>query len=165
MCSTIVDFKVERIPNLFIILGIVSGIFFKIFESNDSSWQSFAIGILIPLVSLFPLFVIRAIGAGDIKLLLVTGVYLGARGSFYVICFSIIIGAFIALMKIMKNGLAKERFMYLFDFVNSCPNISFNEIKNINYIGDKSRLSRGIKMHFSLPVLLATIFVLWRKIY
>ncbi|MDE5866801.1 MAG: prepilin peptidase, partial [Lachnospiraceae bacterium] len=69
------DYKHDRIPNSIIMFGTVIG-FLSHFRGND--WQgifSAGVVILISFCILYPLFRIGGIGAGDVKLLLMTGSY------------------------------------------------------------------------------------------
>lgn len=55
------------------------------------------LGALVPLV-LFPLFMLRALGAGDIKLLMVLGLLLGPGNSFRLVIITVLLGGVGALL-------------------------------------------------------------------
>lgn len=69
------DLITGKIYNLIILIGLVSGSLFSIF-GGEPAVSLYALGVLTPLV-LFPFYCMRLIGAGDVKLFMVVGGYMG----------------------------------------------------------------------------------------
>lgn len=113
------DIKSRKIKNkltlTFIILGLLTNLIFSGVEGLINS----LLGILIPIVLLFGLYALRMLGAGDIKLLSALGAVFGAREILKIMAYSFIAGGIIALVLIMVRKNAKERLLYLFNYLKS----------------------------------------------
>jgi prepilin peptidase CpaA len=67
------DAKSFRIPNAIIVTGVALGIALNSFVPDGLGFTSAALGMLAGLVGLFPLYLLRIWGAGDVKLMAVVG--------------------------------------------------------------------------------------------
>jgi prepilin peptidase CpaA len=86
------DLKYRKIPNRLCLYGVLSGLLLAfIGVSGVTPLQSLG-GIVIPVFTLWVLFVIRALGAGDIKLLCAIGAFAGPDIC-KIVCLSMIYGA------------------------------------------------------------------------
>ena len=97
------DFKRDRVYNGWIFLGILAGLFFHIQEGGWYGACSAAIPMLIPFVLLYPIYKIGALGAGDIKLFMVSGSFLKTEQLVHVIMVSFIIAALFYLLEMCKT--------------------------------------------------------------
>jgi prepilin peptidase CpaA len=72
------DIKNHRIPNLLVMAGMVAGIFL---HARQDGWHGLAFGaagIAVGLAVLLPFYVMRILGAGDVKLMAMVGGFLGS---------------------------------------------------------------------------------------
>lgn len=76
------DLLAHRIPNRLTGPLLVAGILFQIVKSGWSGIPDALLGALIGLALLLPFYVMRAMGAGDVKLLAALGTLLGPYWSF-----------------------------------------------------------------------------------
>ena len=69
-------------------------------------------GLCIPVICLLPLFYFHMLGAGDIKLLAVTGAFLGWKS--LVVCFmgALFVGGIISVYKMCRYHIFQKRFAY-----------------------------------------------------
>jgi len=72
------DLRSYKISNHLILIGIITGFLFDVYEYGQAGISLWLPGILLPVILLFPLFIIKALGAGDIKLFSVIGSFYGA---------------------------------------------------------------------------------------
>lgn len=106
-----IDFKSYRIPNVFIILGIVYRILLLPFELifiNKGVWitllsEIIAAAALLLASFLCSLCIKNSIGFGDIKLFIVMGLLLGLDGIWGAIFLSLIISFFIAIFLLITK--------------------------------------------------------------
>lgn len=103
--AAIMDYISCRVRNWLIIAGLLLGIGSSYYVSGVKGVQDALFGIMIPVLILFPLFLKRYFGAGDIKLLCVAGSFLGPVRIFTCICLSVVMsGAF----GLAKRAILKE---------------------------------------------------------
>lgn len=106
-----IDFKTYRIPNLFIVFGLVCRgivLIFELFFGNPYIWTNLlseviAAGALLLAAVLCALVVKNGIGFGDMKLFIVMGLFLGMDGvwgaMFLALIVSFIIAVFLLITK------------------------------------------------------------------
>lgn len=162
MCAVITDLSETRIPNFIIITGIISGIFYRVLCEGDRGYGVLVLGILLPVVIFFPLFMIRAMGAGDIKLFAVTGTFFTVGQNIRCIVIAILIGGVFALVKVLFYKNIRERFRYMFSYLgNVFRHIMSGQIYAIPYMDrDDSATVKTVGIKFSLPILLSVIWVM-----
>ena len=73
--AVIVDLRTSKIPNAIIVLGYVTGFLYQGICHGYYGIMQGVLGALFPLIVLFPVFVIRGLGAGDLKLLSLAGIF------------------------------------------------------------------------------------------
>jgi prepilin peptidase CpaA len=97
LTSSATDLLYRRIPNLVIVAGGLVAIGLA-FESAGLSGLAHAVGgILLALALLLPLYALRLIGAGDVKLAAAIGGYTGAVGIVEVLITSAILAGLFAI--------------------------------------------------------------------
>lgn len=97
------DLKTDRVPNQYIILGYLTGAFLNLQSYGIRGTIVFLVKSLWPIVLLYILFYIRAVGAGDIKLISVMSSYLEPSTTVHVVIASVFVGAIISIIKILSD--------------------------------------------------------------
>lgn len=95
------DFGNEKISNRLIVSGLFWGLAFRLLGEGSARVVHFLVNISIPVILLFLLFQMRAIGAGDIKLFSVAGGFLTTKQLLYVMLAAFAAGAAIGLIKLV----------------------------------------------------------------
>ncbi len=96
--SAVTDVMTNRIRNNVIFAGLILGV--VLFFSKEA-----AIGFVVPFLILFPLYRMGFCGAGDVKLMMLTGFYLGLEMLLY--CLPAIL--VLSLIFIVAVGVAEKR--------------------------------------------------------
>lgn len=91
----ITDYKKGIIPNKLLVLGAIHRLLYK-----TSIWNHFIV-ILIIFIVFFPFFKLRMLGAGDIKLFMLIGLYLSLQETIISIAISFFIAAVISIAKLI----------------------------------------------------------------
>lgn len=110
--AVILDFKTWKIPNWLVLLGLDTGIFITIQRMGlQQGLANAAIGVLLPILLLYLLFLFGFLGAGDIKLLAAVGAFVGAEIA-RIMLYAFIFGGILSICYIGKNirRLKKKRF-------------------------------------------------------
>lgn len=95
------DFGNEKISNRLIVSGLFWGLAFRLLGEGSAGVVHFLVNISIPVILLFLLFQMRAVGAGDIKLFSVAGGFLTTKLLLYVMLAAFAAGAAIGLIKLV----------------------------------------------------------------
>ena len=96
------DLRTRKIPNPLVMVGMMVVVLLQILLTAYQGQMLLPLlgqllgGMAVPMF-LFPLFMIRALGAGDIKLMMVLGLILGPKATFWVLLYSLIFGGLLAL--------------------------------------------------------------------
>lgn len=118
--ALISDIKTYKIKNIivypFIIIGIITNFYLNGLDGVFFSLK----GMFAPILLLIIFFILRMLGAGDIKFFSAIGSIMGVQFVIFTILYSFLSGGVIALllMIVRKNGI--KRFIYLFKYLKSC---------------------------------------------
>ena len=69
----IFDLKTQKIPNLLIVGFLVIGIVSNIYLDGFSNIIFYLIGWIVPFALLLPIYILKGIGAGDVKMIMAIG--------------------------------------------------------------------------------------------
>jgi len=142
--AAVFDIKTWRIPNIYAICGMMAGILKAVLFQGKHGLCYSIIGMMLPVAVLFVLFLLKAIGGGDIKLFSAIGSFIGAD-----------IG-FIMLYSFIAGGILS--FIYL---ISSIVKSNTNRISNSKLISageNNLNLPFKGKIHFSPAILIGTIW-------
>jgi prepilin peptidase CpaA len=102
--AVIQDFYSMKISNRLIFVGIVSGLAIHIWGYGWSGIGTVLWNISFPVIVLYLFYLVRAVGAGDIKLLSVVGSFFNFKELVLCIAASFLIGALFSLLKLLYSG-------------------------------------------------------------
>ena len=151
--AVISDLVSEKIPNFIILSGLVTGIFYRFVICGETRVDKVILDILLPFFLFFVFFAVKAIGAGDIKLLMVTGLYLGSGKNLWCMFLALSIAAVIGLVRLILGHKLLSRFGSLLRYIKSMAHNNFlRSGETVPYLSGE-RLEKTGKIHFSLPIL------------
>ena len=132
------DMTQTRISNRLIVFGLLIGFIFRLWSEGSMGVLFYVINIFIPVIFLFLLFQVRALGAGDIKLFSMVGAFISTKQLLKLMVLAFCVGALLGICKII----------YQFIFL-------------------RFELRRLTQIHFSPAILIAYVLVvgggLWRR--
>lgn len=149
--AALADLKTDRIPNGFIVVGITIGLAGS--HSFGPGLSHSVISVFLAFLLLYPLFKIGTLGAGDIKVVMMTGVFFTAKEFLIVLAASFAAGAVLSVMKLMTERNAKERLVYLLSYVSEVVGSRQWKLYGEDLNNDYEAYRRN-KIHFTIPVLL-----------
>ncbi|MDR1440742.1 MAG: prepilin peptidase [Clostridiales bacterium] len=118
------DLRSGKVGNRAIAAALACGLAINIAgalaQSAAGLLLSFAAGLLLPFAALLPLFAIRALGAGDIKLLMAAGWIMGLRFSARALACSLLAGGAIALAAAIANRRLAYGMANLWRYAKAC---------------------------------------------
>lgn len=156
------DLRDHRVPNWWVLGGggIGLGIVWWLYAGGaDTAWQIpvwFFLRLLVAIAVFFPLFYVRMIGAGDIKLIALICGFLEFRDGSLSIVYGFLIGAAMALIKMLVQRNLFQRLNYLYAYFRRL--ILTKEVRAYN---DPSRDGYAHTIPFGLCLFLGTLIYLF----
>ncbi|MDP2257840.1 MAG: A24 family peptidase [Polaromonas sp.] len=103
--ASVSDYRTYQIPNLLTVSGMVFGLIYNTavpFSINLGFFWALG-GLLVGFLIMLPLYVLRVMGAGDVKLMAMVGAFLGVTDTLHAVIFSFIVGGMAALAFALFN--------------------------------------------------------------
>ena len=97
------DVTRRRIPNALVLSGLLAGLLLRL----PAGWGPLGgglAGVGLALALTFPLFALRGLGGGDVKLFAAAGAFLGPMGFIAALLASAIIGGLLAVVLAIRRG-------------------------------------------------------------
>lgn len=116
--SMIMDIKWEKVYNYWIAAGLLCSLAAGLNTGQPAELIRYISGMLVPLAVLFPLFLGKMLGTGDIKVFAVLGSMMGVRWILVCMAWSFMIGAAASVPVLLLRCDVKERFLYFFTYLN-----------------------------------------------
>lgn len=107
------DIRYRRIPNWLVLTGIIAGFAWNLYSSGWSGLGHAAAGLGLGFALYFPLYLLRARGAGDVKLLAAVGSIVGPGNCFWVFLLTAILGGVIAIAMLILHKRVVHTFFNL----------------------------------------------------
>jgi len=99
VAAAVIDWRTLRIPNWLTLSGVVYGLAYNAIVPpplrGGIAWA--LTGMAVGLVVLLPLYALRVMGAGDVKLMAMIGAFVGVPDIFQAILFTFIVGGIAAI--------------------------------------------------------------------
>jgi prepilin peptidase CpaA len=108
--AAVFDIRSRRIPNWLVLAGIVVGLSWNVFSGGLSGLGRSAAGLGLGFALYFPLYLLRARGAGDVKLLAAVGAITGPGNVFWVFLLTAVLGGAIAIIFLLFRGRVRQTF-------------------------------------------------------
>ena len=150
LLAALADLKTDRVPNGFIAAGIVTGLTCS--HLSGPGLFCSAASMLLAFLLMYPLFKIGTLGAGDIKVLIMTGCFLAVREFLTVLAAAFAGGALLSIVKLLAERNGKERMFYLLSYVSDVIRSGHWKLYGENLKQDENVYCRN-KIHFTIPVL------------
>ncbi len=120
MVCALSDLQTHKIPNRLILCGLIWAVMCRVFWISQGGilclWDGIA-GLIIPIVLIGPLAALKMIGGGDVKLLAVIGLLLGAKDSINIICASFLYAAIWSAVIVIRRRNLFYRFQILYRYL------------------------------------------------
>ena len=148
------DIRTNKISNRLIGVGLFLGYIRNLIEYGWHGSIYFLIQISLPVVIFYLLFLMRALGAGDIKLFSVISSCIGLHSLLKIIIFSFLLGAVLSCFVLIHNINLYSRLSYFSSYIKTA--LLTKSITKYDYQSD----GKQNFIHFSVPVLIAYIMYL-----
>lgn len=155
--AALADLRTDHIPNGFIILGTVIGILGGLWL--HTGFPQSVLSMLLAFLLMYPLFKIGALGAGDVKVLMMAGSFMEPKAFITVMVSTFVIGAVFSLGKLLIEHNGRERIRYFLSYAAEVARTGHWKIYG-EHMAQDYQLYRKNKIHFTVPVLLGVVMKL-----
>jgi len=152
------DLKSARIPNWLTFTAAAAAIVFHTLAPQGQGVGAAAAGLLLGLAIFFPLFALRAMGAGDVKLLAAVGAWVGSGTVFWVAAYGSVAGGVLALLVMVARGhfwqgLQNIRTLLMFWWLSGIkplPSVSLDD-------------PGSVRLPYAVPIAVGLMVTLWLR--
>ncbi len=155
--AALADLKTDHIPNGFIMFGTAIGILGGIWIHTGLPQSVFS--MLLAFLLMYPLFKIGALGAGDVKVFMMTGSFMEPKAFITVMVSAFVTGAVFSLGKLLIEHNGRERISYFLSYVTEVARTGHWKIYG-EYMVQDYQLYRRNKIHFTVPILFGVVMKL-----
>lgn len=153
------DISTYKIPNRLILVSWFVGISWNSIQYGFYGFLYSFLGLLVPILLLFFLFIFRMLGAGDIKLLSTVGVFYGGLFAIEVVYYSLLFASVQAFFLVFRRKNIKDRIVYFLKFFRK----ESSKVRMRNYSqGSEASDKNYYMIHFSVSILLAFLLGYFR---
>ena len=118
--ASLCDITWYRVPNSLIVPAVLFSLFRHISLQGFGGILPWFLGMLVPFILCFIFYRYRMIGASDSKMYSVVGSFVGLRLLFSIMAVSLVLGAAMAIGKMILRNNFRSRFRHLFNYVSCC---------------------------------------------
>lgn len=115
------DLKSRRIPNWLVLVGFIVSLILQLIFSSFNSFHSFkdwGYGLLIGFGLFLPLYLLHAMGAGDVKLMAMVGSFLGPVSAIGAVLTTLVVGGVLSLVVAIWNGVLQQTVTNIYTQLN-----------------------------------------------
>ena len=106
--AVITDLRARIIPNALVLAGALSGVLLAALHPQGIGFLSGLGGLALGLALFLPIYLLRAMGAGDVKLMAMAGAFLGYPAIFEAALWVLLTGGALALVFALRRGVARR---------------------------------------------------------
>ena len=160
VASSATDWKTRRIPNALTFGATVVAIAFGGATGGVSGLGWSVAGWMVGLLVFLPLFALRAMGGGDVKLLAAFGAWLGPALVFWVAVYGAIAGGVLALVLVLWRGRLWATIANMRDIVTHwrLSGLKPHPVVTLDNPG-------AVRMPYALPIALGALATLWLRVW
>lgn len=115
VAATLTDLRSRRIPNALVLAGLAASMACQAVALTigsaplaGSEWWSPLAGLATGFAVMMPLYLLRATGAGDVKLMATVGAFIGAPTAIAAALYTLAAGGLLSLVFMLGRGIAAE---------------------------------------------------------
>jgi len=111
LIAAVTDIRSRRIPNWLTLAGLILGLGLNAFLFEINGLKAAAFGFGLAFLIYFPLYLLRGMGAGDVKLMAAIGSIVGPANWFGIFVLSNLLGGVIAIVLLIAKGRLRRTFL------------------------------------------------------
>lgn len=149
LMAMVMDICCYRVKNIMIIWGFLIGTGILIYEDGIKALAGGILSLLVLFIGFIPVFALQVIGAADVKLFLLLGLFTGIRPALYCITISFLIGAIYSLIQMLYYKNLFQRLSYFYEYFKAA--LSTNQFQPYH----KQQPDQKAVIHFTIPIFIS----------
>ena len=102
--AVITDLSARKIPNSLIVFGLVASLVCQLIAMQGAGGLNWLAGVAVAFACFIPLYILRGMAAGDVKLMMAVGGFLGCPLIITAVAYSYMAGGVIAIAYVLFKG-------------------------------------------------------------
>ena len=156
--ACVTDLRSRRIPNVLTGTAVVCAVVFHLATGGWSAAGWSALGLCIGTVLFLPMFALRGMGAGDVKLLAAVGAWLGPGQVTTAAIATSIVGGVLALVVAFAYGYLRKALSNIYLLLSHWRVMGVQPLPEVTL-----EQSRGPRLAYALPIAIGTVVTLCLK--
>lgn len=152
------DLRIRHLPNALTLGGSAAAALHGLYVLGLAGLATSVLGWCVGLLLFLPLFALRGMGAGDVKLLACMGAWLGPRGAFWTALYASIGGGVMALAWALAAGYLGQALRNISFLLTFWQTVAVRPVTELTLSG-----SRGPRLPYALPIAAGALTVLWLR--
>ena len=160
--AAVIDFRERKIPNWITFTLILSGLILGATSTGMVSLGQSFLGLIVGFLLTLVLFLLGALGGGDVKLLAGIGAWLGPESALKVFALEAIIG----LVIVLAQALQQRRMRTLFrNSAVLAVNLAHMNTLGVEHVKETGKTTRSVDrpLPYAVPVLIALVILICRS--
>lgn len=150
------DVRTGRVPNALTFGAAAVGFVFSVVHAGLGGLGPSILGYLVGFVLFLPLFAVRGMGAGDVKLLAAFGAWLGPAGALWAAIWASLVGGVLALAVGVWRGYLPEAIRNVAVIAGVWRAVGPSQIPGVTLTD-----ARGPRLAYAVPIGIGAILALW----
>jgi prepilin peptidase CpaA len=153
-----IDYRQRRVPNWLNAAIALAGFGVQAYFNGLSGVGTGALGLGVGFAVLIVPWLMHGMGAGDVKLMMAIGVWLGPWMTFLSFCAGAMVGGLIAAVMILSTGRLWQAYGNLAVIMDKCSHATtlFSEYGSTKSFGSSSQL-----LPYGVPLTIGTLLILF----
>ena len=151
------DVRTRRIPNRLTFPAAALGVMTATVVHGSAGVISSAAGLLVGLALFFPMFALRGLGAGDVKLMGALGAWVGASVVLGVAFYTALAGGVLAIVVIVRHRYGGQAVRNLWLLFTHWRVFGLRPLDAVTL-----ETSKGPKLPYALPIAVGLALAFWR---
>jgi prepilin peptidase CpaA len=158
LAASACDLRTRRIPNVLTFGAAAAAVAASAWMNGMAGVEASVAGWLIGLALWFPLFVLRGMGGGDVKLLAAIGAWLGPALAFFIALYAAIAGAVLALGLVLAHRCTRQTLDNIKLLLTHWRVVGFAPHQQLTL-----DTAASPRLAYAVPVLIGTVVALWLR--
>jgi prepilin peptidase CpaA len=156
--ACVTDIRSRRIPNALTFSALAVALIVHGLLPQGLGWSHVTFGALVGLAVFLPFFMLGGMGAGDVKLMMALGAWLGAGTILRVALYGAVAGGVLAVAVAYAHGYLKQALSNLWCVLRYWRAVGVRPVPELTL-----EVETGPRLAYAVPIFVGLVVTLWRS--